>query len=75
VVVEVKTRTSKAYGVPELAMDRRKQEHIIKAERDYLKYKNLHQMPCRFDVVVIRGADGDKVELIRNVFEIDRRTF
>ena len=72
VFVEVKTRTSEAYGAPELAVDRRKQERMVKAALGYLKRKKLHQMPCRFDVVAISGADGDMVELIRNAFEMDR---
>jgi putative endonuclease len=72
VFVEVKTRTSDAYGAPELAVDRRKQERMVKAALGYLKRKKLHQMPCRFDVVAVSGADGDTVQLIRNAFEMDR---
>ncbi len=75
VFVEVKTRTTDAYGAPELAVDRRKQERMVKTALGYLKYKKLHQMPCRFDVVAISGADGDKVELIQNAFEMDRKSF
>jgi Holliday junction resolvase-like predicted endonuclease len=48
---------------------------MIKAALDYLKCKKLNQMPCRFDVIAISGADGDKVELIRNEFGMDRITF
>ena len=69
VFVEVKTRTTSAYGAPELAVNPRKQEHMVKAALGYLKFKKLHQMPCRFDVVAI---SGEQVELIRNAFEMDR---
>jgi len=69
VFVEVKTRTTDAYGAPELAVDRRKQERMVKAALGYLKFKKLHQMPCRFDVV---ANSGEHVELIRNAFEMDR---
>ncbi|OGW41411.1 MAG: YraN family protein [Nitrospirae bacterium GWD2_57_9] len=69
VFVEVKTRTSDAYGAPELAVNARKQMRMIKAALAYIKYKKLHQMPCRFDVVAISGQD---VEVIRNAFEMDR---
>ena len=72
VFVEVKTRTSEAFGAPELAVDQRKQRRMIMAALGYLKHKKLHQMPCRFDVVAISGAGGDKVELIQNAFEMDR---
>ena len=72
VFVEVKTRTTEAYGAPELAVDLRKQERMVKAALGYLKHKKLHQMPCRFDVVAISGAESGKVELIQNAFEMER---
>ncbi len=72
VFVEVKTRTNDAYGAPELAVNPRKQSRMIKAALSYIKYKKLHQMPCRFDVVAITAAAGNGVELIQNAFEMDR---
>ncbi len=72
VFVEVKTRTSDAFGAPELAVNPRKQQRMIKAALGYLKYKKLHQVPCRFDVVAITAGDERGVELIRNAFEMDR---
>jgi putative endonuclease len=75
VFIEVKTRTTDAYGAPELAVDRRKQERMVKTALGYLKFKKLHQMPCRFDVVAISGANGDKVDLIQNAFEMERSRY
>jgi putative endonuclease len=72
VFVEVKTRTSDAYGAPELAVNPRKQLRMIKAALGYIKYKKLHQVPCRFDVVAISGVAENGVELIQNAFEMDR---
>jgi putative endonuclease len=72
VFVEVKTRTNDAYGAPELAVNRQKQRRMIKAALGYIKFKNLHQVPCRFDVVAISPAAGREVELIQNAFEMDR---
>jgi putative endonuclease len=72
VFVEVKTRTNDAYGAPELAVNPRKQLRMIKAALGYIKYKKLHQMPCRFDVVAITAAAENGVELIQNAFEMDR---
>jgi putative endonuclease len=72
VFVEVKTRTSDAYGAPELAVNPKKQQRMIKAALGYIKCKKLHQMPCRFDVVAISAAARQEVELIRNAFEMDR---
>ena len=72
VFVEVKTRTSDAYGAPELAVNPQKQRRMVKAALGYIKQKKLHQVPCRFDVVAISTAAEQEVELIRNAFEMDR---
>ncbi len=72
VFVEVKTRTSDAYGAPELAVDQRKQERMVKAALGYLKQKRLYHLSCRFDVVAISGGKEAKVEIIRDAFEMDR---
>jgi putative endonuclease len=72
VFVEVKTRSSDAFGAPELAVNARKQQRMIKAALGYIKYKKLHQVPCRFDVVAVSPAKERDVELIQNAFEMDR---
>lgn len=72
VFVEVKTRTSGAFGAPELAVNPRKQQRMVRAALGYLKYKNLHQMPCRFDVVAISPSTEKEIEVIPNAFEMDR---
>ncbi|MDH4164174.1 MAG: YraN family protein [Nitrospirota bacterium] len=69
VFVEVKTRTSDAYGAPELAVDTRKQARMTKAALAYLAARKLHQMPCRFDIVAITRMPEERIELIRNAFE------
>jgi putative endonuclease len=72
VFIEVKTRTSDAFGAPQLAVTAQKQRRMIKAAFGFIKRRKLHQVPCRFDVVAISAATDQKVELIRNAFEIDR---
>jgi putative endonuclease len=72
VFVEVKTRTSNAFGAPELAVTPQKQRKMIKTALGYIKYKKLHSLPCRFDVVAISDATEKEVELIQNAFEMDR---
>lgn len=72
VFVEVKTRTSDAYGAPELAVNLRKQQRMVKAALSYIKYKKLHQVPCRFDVVAISSSSEKEITVIRNAFEMDR---
>ncbi|MBP3372886.1 MAG: YraN family protein [Clostridia bacterium] len=50
--VEVKTRNSSAYGAPRLAVDKRKQQHLIAAAQVFLQQnEGFLQMPCRFDVI------------------------
>jgi putative endonuclease len=71
VFVEVKTRTSNAFGAPELAVNPRKQRRMVKAALAYIKQRKLHQVPCRFDVVAITASAEQKVEHIRNAFEMD----
>jgi len=71
VFVEVKTRTSDSFGAPELAVNSRKQRSMIKAALGYIKYKKIHQVPCRFDVVTVGASAGRKVEHIQNAFEMD----
>lgn len=72
VFVEVKTRTSDAFGSPETSVNPQKQQRMIKAALGYIKHKGLHQMPCRFDVVAISHATEKEIEHIRNAFEMDR---
>lgn len=70
--IEVKTRSNDAFGAPELAVNQRKQRRMIKAALGYIKFKKLHQVPCRFDVVAINNANEQQLELIQNAFEMDR---
>jgi putative endonuclease len=70
--IEVKTRTSDAFGAPELAVTAQKQRRMVKAALGYIKFKKLHQVPCRFDVVAISTATEKEVSLIQNAFEMDR---
>ena len=72
VFVEVKTRTSDAFGAPELAVTPRKQQRMVKAALAYIKQRKLHQVPCRFDVVAITTTAEQEVEHIQNAFEMDR---
>lgn len=61
VFVEVKTRASRSYGPPEVAVDRRKQAHLIASAEHYLSV--LEKLPTiwRIDVIAIqrRGAQTD----------------
>ena len=53
VFVEVKTRRSLKYGLPQNAVTRQKQKQISKIALAYLQAENLIDTPCRFDVIAI----------------------
>ncbi|MDY7032899.1 MAG: YraN family protein [Thermodesulfobacteriota bacterium] len=69
--VEVKTRTSIDYVHPYQVVNKRKQHQISKAALNYISQNNLHNMDARFDVVAVQlSFDEEKVELIKNAFEL-----
>ncbi|NLC70558.1 MAG: YraN family protein [Desulfuromonadaceae bacterium] len=58
VFVEVKTRRSNLFGVPQEAVGKRKQHQIIRAAQWYLQSNPTNLQP-RFDVVAVHAA-GDQ---------------
>jgi len=71
VFIEVKTRTSEAFGPPHLAVHRRKQHQIVRAAQWYLTEQRLPEVPCRFDVLALAfPPDGGKprVDWVRDAF-------
>lgn len=66
VFVEVKYRSTAKYGVPQEAVDYRKQKRISNVASCYLyKYHYPVNTPVRFDVAAVSGKS---VELIENAF-------
>ena len=59
VFIEVKARMTQEFGGAAAAMTGWKQRRIARMAVDYLARQNLHDCPCRFDVVAI---DFDKSE-------------
>lgn len=53
VFVEVKTRRSLKFGLPQSAVTLQKQKQISKVALAYLQTHNLLDAPCRFDVIAI----------------------
>jgi len=71
VFVEVKSRKSKRYGDPKLAITARKKRKISMVALAYLKKHHTVQTPARFDVVTIQSSNpGETVEIIPNAFEL-----
>jgi putative endonuclease len=72
VFIEVKTRTSMAFGPPQLAVTRFKQRQLSKVALYYLKEKRLENVKARFDVVAILLVQkGEEIELIRDAFDLN----
>ncbi len=66
VFVEVKTRKSTDFGLPEESVTGAKQEQIKKIAQGFLTKNNLHETECRFDVVSLT-LDEDKGYSIRHI--------
>lgn len=60
VVVEVKTRKSDEFGLPELAVNSRKQSLLISAANAYL-FSHSYDYEVRFDIISIYFKDGNPV--------------
>ena len=72
VFVEVKTRRSLKFGLPQAAVTAQKQRQISKVALAYLQTHNLFDAPCRFDVIAIHLSpqlEVLKLEQIENAFE------
>ena len=71
--IEVKTRTSKAFGSPADAVTPAKQRQIKRAAQCYLKEKGLLEKIVRFDVVSIIDdrAGKEEVDLIEDAFDAE----
>lgn len=66
VFIEVKTRSSNAFGEPMEAVDFYKQRKLSKLAVYYQKLKRKLDVPVRFDVVDIVG---EQITLIKSAFE------
>jgi len=71
VFVEVKTRTSMAFGPPQLAVNSTKQMQLSKVALNFLKEKRLEDVKARFDVIaIVLRPTGEEIELIRDAFDL-----
>lgn len=71
VFVEVKTRRTASYGLPQLAVTPFKQRQISKAALTYLSKNRLMEESARFDVVSVLLVDtSPTVDHIKNAFDL-----
>lgn len=71
--VEVKTRSSRTFGLPQEAVDLRKRRQIIRTARAFLREQGEPSIFCRFDVLALeadRGGNVRRVQLIRGAFDV-----
>jgi putative endonuclease len=71
VFVEIKSRSSSDFGLPQDAVDRFKQEKLIQAANAYMIEHHVQEtIPARFDVVAVRLTPfGPEIELIKDAFQ------
>ncbi|MCM8800492.1 MAG: YraN family protein [Candidatus Omnitrophica bacterium] len=70
--VEVKTRHSDRFGLPQEAILPEKKRQIFKVALEFLKKKNLLEKKVRFDVVcILYSRPLISLDLFKNAFELD----
>ena len=72
VFVEVKGRTTDAFGGALLAVNRRKRVKLTKLAAQYLAQRHWSDKVCRFDVVLVQGraSDQGRIEHLQNAFDV-----
>ena len=71
VFVEVKTRSSKQFGLPEESVDLRKQKQMARLANAYIQKNALSKMKMRFDVISILydGVNDPQIRHIQDAFD------
>jgi putative endonuclease len=70
VFVEVKTRTTDAFGPPHTAVTQAQRDRIIRGAKEWLRSLDEPRVPYRFDVVEVLMKPTPKVHLIRGAFQM-----
>jgi len=69
--IEVKTRSTKKYGLPQEAVTSVKQAKISRVALEFVQRYKMDNRAARFDVVSVQSLnDGYEVDLIENAFEL-----
>ena len=67
VFAEVRMRRSSAFGGAAESVTAAKRQRLIAAARLYLAGRR--EVACRFDVLLLDGTDGARIEWLRDAFE------
>lgn len=75
VFIEIKSRSSSEFGLPQDAVDRFKQRKLIQVARAYIHEHHVREsIMARFDVVAIQlTPSGPKIEIIKDAFHVDEQ--
>ncbi len=69
VIVEVKTRSTPDFGLPQEFVKTKQIAQLLKAVDFYITDNKLHEVEARFDIVsVIINKKGEELEHIENAF-------
>ena len=69
--IEVKTRSSEVYGLPQDAILAEKQRKISKVALEFIQRYKLEDKDARFDVMAIQfSSEGYSIDFIKNAFEL-----
>ena len=70
VFVEVKTRRSSSFGLPEESVTTAKQRQIKKIAQGFMAFNNLENVECRFDVIslILKKNDGYSICHFKDAF-------
>ncbi len=71
VFIEVKARSSNAFGPPHLAVHRRKQQQIVRAAQWYLAEQRIPDGPSRFDVLAVtfrKDGSPPRIDWVKDTF-------
>jgi putative endonuclease len=68
VIVEVKTRTSAAFGPPDRAVGEEKRAHLVRVARAYAKKTETSWEHVRFDMVTVILNSPPEIEHYRDAF-------
>lgn len=67
VFVEVRTQREREGDPPEASVRAGKQRRLGRLAQQYLKWKRLGEVPCRFDVVAVTLDAADRVTTLRHL--------
>ena len=70
VFIEVKTRRSRSFGLPEESVTTAKQRQIKKIAQGFIAFNNLENVECRFDVIslILKKNDGYFISHFKDAF-------